>query len=136
MMDLDELKAINDKYGHFVGDRVLRGVADVIRAGVRRIDTAARYGGDEFVVLLPETDATGAYVLAEKIRMGAAELTLPGVGVKTSLSIGVVNYPDDGRTSDELMISADQAMYASKRGGKNRVMGISAGSSGRAANRV
>ena len=136
MMDLDELKAINDKYGHFVGDRVLRGVADVIRAGVRRIDTAARYGGDEFVVLLPETEATGAYVLAEKIRMGAADLTLPGVGVRTSLSIGVVGYPDDGRTSDELMISADQAMYASKRSGKNRVMGISAGSSGRAANRV
>ena len=64
MMDLDELKAINDKYGHFVGDRVLRGVGEVIRAGVRRIDTAARYGGDEFVVLLPETEATGAYVLA------------------------------------------------------------------------
>jgi diguanylate cyclase (GGDEF)-like protein len=136
MMDLDELKSINDRYGHFVGDRVLRGVGEVIRAGVRRIDTAARYGGDEFVVLLPETEATGAYVLAEKIRLGAADLNLPGVAARTSLSVGVVSYPDDGRTSDELMISADQAMYASKRGGKNRVMGIAVGSRGRSPNRV
>jgi diguanylate cyclase (GGDEF)-like protein len=136
MMDLDELKAINDRYGHFVGDRVLRGAGEVIRAGVRRIDTAARYGGDEFVVLLPETEATGAYVLAEKIRLGAADLNLPGVAARTSLSVGVVSYPDDGRTSDELMISADQAMYASKRGGKNRVMGIAVGSRGRSPNRV
>jgi len=136
MMDLDELKAINDRYGHFVGDRVLRGVGEVIRAGVRRIDTAARYGGDEFVVLLPETEASGAYVLAEKIRLGAADLNLPGVAARTSLSVGVVGYPDDGRTSDELMISADQAMYASKRGGKNRVMGIAVGSRGRSPNRV
>ncbi|MEO8438281.1 MAG: GGDEF domain-containing protein, partial [Chloroflexota bacterium] len=68
MMDLDELKAINDRLGHFHGDRVLRGVGEVITQGVRQIDTAARYGGDEFVVLLPETDPTGAFVLAEKIR--------------------------------------------------------------------
>ena len=70
MMDLDELKAINDRLGHFHGDRVLRGVGEVIAQGVRQIDTAARYGGDEFVVLLPETDPTGAFVLAEKIRLG------------------------------------------------------------------
>ena len=68
MMDLDELKSINDRLGHFHGDRVLRGVGEVITLGVRQIDTAARYGGDEFVVLLPETDPTGAFVLAEKIR--------------------------------------------------------------------
>jgi diguanylate cyclase (GGDEF)-like protein len=127
MMDLDELKAINDRHGHFVGDRVLRAVGEVISEGVRRIDIAARYGGDEFVVLLPETEATGAYVVAEKIRMGAAELNLPGTELKTSLSVGVVSYPDDGRTPDELMISADQAMYASKRSGKNRVMGLAVG---------
>ena len=70
MMDLDELKSINDRAGHFHGDRVLRGVGEVITLGVRQIDTAARYGGDEFVVLLPETDPTGAFVLAEKIRLG------------------------------------------------------------------
>jgi diguanylate cyclase (GGDEF)-like protein len=130
MMDLDELKTINDVQGHFVGDRVLKSVGEVIREGVRRIDIAARYGGDEFVVLLPETESSGAYVVAEKIRMGVAELDVRGTDMKTSLSVGVVSYPDDGRTSDELMISADQAMYASKRSGKNRVMGLAVGSGG------
>ena len=126
MMDLDELKAINDKYGHYFGDRVLRGVGEVVRSGVRKIDTAARYGGDEFVALLPETDPTGAHVLAEKVRIGVTELdiTVTGVRIHASMSVGVVSYPEDGRTSDELMISADQAMYASKRSGKNRVMGL------------
>jgi diguanylate cyclase (GGDEF)-like protein len=126
MMDLDDLKAINDRLGHFQGDRVLRGVGEVIIDGVRRIDTAARYGGDEFVVLLPETDPTGAFVRAEKIRIGVNAMTidLPDAA-HPSISIGVVSYPGDGRTSDELMISADNAMYASKRAGKDRVTGVS-----------
>ena len=126
MMDLDELKMINDRYGHYFGDQVLRGVGEVIRSGVRKIDTAARYGGDEFVVLLPETDPTGAWVLAEKVRIGVTELkvSVAGTEVPASISVGVVNFPDDGQTSDALMISADQAMYASKRGGRNRVMGF------------
>jgi diguanylate cyclase (GGDEF)-like protein len=127
MMDLDELKAINDRLGHFHGDRVLAAVGQVVNEGVRRIDTAARYGGDEFVVLLPETDPTGAFVLAEKIRIGVNELDLelPDDAVRPSLSVGVVSYPDDGGTADELMISADRAMYTSKRAGKNRVTGVS-----------
>ena len=132
MMDLDELKSINDRHGHYFGDRVLAGVGEVIRSGVRKIDTAARYGGDEFVVLLPETDPTGAYVLAEKVRIGVTELDVAVSGgvLEASISVGVVSYPDDGRTSDELLISADQAMYASKRGGRNRVMGFPIGVSG------
>ena len=126
MMDLDELKQINDRHGHFFGDRVLRGVGEVIRSGGRRIDTAARYGGDEFVVLLPETDPTGAYVLAEKIRLDVAGLRVDVAGtiLQPSISIGVVSYPEDGRTSDELMITADTSMYRSKRAGKNRVTGV------------
>ena len=126
MMDLDELKAVNDRLGHFHGDRVLRAVGEIVTVGVRRIDTAARYGGDEFVVLLPETDPTGAYVVAEKIRLGVQELELgfQDATIRPSLSIGVVSYPDDGNTADELMISADGAMYASKRAGKNRVTGV------------
>jgi len=125
MMDLDGLKEINDRFGHFQGDQVLRAVAQVIRTGVRRIDTAARYGGDEFVVLLPETEPTGAYVLAEKIRQGVAELGVAGADeeIRTSMSIGAVSYPDDGTTADDLLISADRAMYVSKRQGKNRVVG-------------
>jgi diguanylate cyclase (GGDEF)-like protein len=126
MMDLDELKAVNDRLGHFHGDRVLRAVGEIVSAGVRRIDTAARYGGDEFVVLLPETDPTGAYVVAEKVRLGVQDLQLgfEDPSIRPSLSIGVVSYPDDGNTADELMISADGAMYASKRAGKNRVTGV------------
>jgi len=126
MMDLDELKAVNDRHGHFHGDRLLRSVGEVVRMGVRRIDTPARYGGDEFVVLCPETDPTGAFVLAEKIRLGVQDmpLDLPEGSARPSLSVGVVSYPDDGTTADELMISADGAMYASKRGGKNRVTGV------------
>ena len=126
MMDLDELKQINDRLGHFFGDRVLRGVGEVIRASGRKIDTAARYGGDEFVVLLPETDPTGAYVLAEKIRLGVADLNVEvsGTVIQPSVSIGVVSFPEDGSTSDELMITADSSMYTSKRAGKNRVTGV------------
>jgi diguanylate cyclase (GGDEF)-like protein len=126
MMDLDELKAINDRLGHFHGDRVLNAVGQVVSDGVRRIDTAARYGGDEFVVLLPETDPTGAFVLAEKIRIGVNELDLdlPDEAIRPSMSVGVVSFPDDGQTADELMISADRAMYTSKRAGKNRVTGV------------
>ena len=126
MMDVDELKAINDRVGHFHGDRVLRAVGEVIETSIRRIDTAARYGGDEFVVVLPETDPTGAFVLAEKIRIGVRSmpLELPLGAPQPSLSVGVVAYPDDGRSVDELMISADNAMYVSKRAGKDRVTGV------------
>jgi diguanylate cyclase (GGDEF)-like protein len=125
MMDLDGLKSINDRYGHFEGDVVLREVAQLIRSALRRIDVAARYGGDEFVALLTETDPSGAYVVAEKIRQLASEMLVVPSGhqISTSLSIGVVSYPDDGHTADELMIAADEAMYASKRLGKNRVVG-------------
>jgi len=138
MMDLDDLKSINDRLGHFHGDRVLRGVGDVITLGVRQIDTAARYGGDEFVVLLPETDPTGAFVLAEKIRLGVHSMSIemPGDSPRPSLSIGVVAYPDDGRTADELIISADGAMYTSKRSGKDRVTGVPMPVSGRASTPV
>jgi diguanylate cyclase (GGDEF)-like protein len=121
MLDLDELKAVNDRHGHHAGDAVLRAVAENVKSGIRRIDVAARYGGDEFVALLPETDPTGGWVLAEKIRLGVAEGDVAGVETKPTVSVGVVSYPTDGRTPDALMLSADRAMYASKRGGKNRV---------------
>jgi diguanylate cyclase (GGDEF)-like protein len=125
MMDLDGLKTVNDRFGHFHGDQALRTVGETIRARVRRIDTAARYGGDEFVVVLPETEPGGAFVLAEKIRVGVSEraLRVDGMDVRTSLSIGVVVYPRDGHTVDELMIAADTAMYRSKRQGRNQVVG-------------
>jgi diguanylate cyclase (GGDEF)-like protein len=121
MLDLDDLKAVNDRFGHISGDQVLRGVSDIVKSGVRKIDVAARYGGDEFVALLPETDPTGGWVLAEKIRLTVAEQGMPGVEPGPTVSVGVVSYPADGRSADALLVSADRAMYASKRGGKNRV---------------
>ncbi len=121
MLDLDDLKTVNDRFGHLAGDQVLRTVADMVRSGVRKIDVAARYGGDEFVALLPETDPTGGWVLAEKIRLMVAEQGLPGVDPGPTVSVGVVSYPSDGRSADALLVSADRAMYASKRSGKNRV---------------
>jgi diguanylate cyclase (GGDEF)-like protein len=123
MMDLDGLKGVNDRFGHHVGDQLLRSVGEGIRTGVRRIDTPARYGGDEFVVLCPETDQNGAIVLAEKIRSSIADLAMevPGELVRPSVSVGVVAYPTDGESPDALLISADRAMYASKRSGRNRV---------------
>ncbi len=123
MIDLDDLKVINDRHGHLVGDRALSLVGDVIRDGIRRIDTGARFGGDEFVVVLPETDPTGGWVLAEKIRQGVAEagLAVDAGRVMTSVSVGLVTYPQDGEAIDELLERADEAMYRSKRGGRDRV---------------
>jgi diguanylate cyclase (GGDEF)-like protein len=125
MADLDNLKAVNDSHGHRAGDRVLAGVADVIRDGVRRIDTPARLGGDEYVVLLPETDPTGAFVVAEKVRQGVAGMRMVerDQEIHVSVSIGLVAWPADGETLDVLMDAVDEAMYAAKQRGKNRIGG-------------
>ncbi|HSH22400.1 MAG TPA: diguanylate cyclase, partial [Candidatus Caenarcaniphilales bacterium] len=124
MMDLDGLKPVNDRFGHEFGDRLLRAVGEVIRRGIRLTDVAARYGGDEFVVVLPETDLQGALRVSEKLRLDIAELTLPQNRsvIQTSVSIGVVTYPDDGRSSSELMRRADHAMYEAKRRGRNQIV--------------
>ncbi len=127
MIDLDGLKAINDSIGHLRGDEVLRAVGAVIHGSIRTVDSAYRYGGDEFVVVLPETDIVGAFVVAEKIRIGAEEIgTTVGVGAAeplTSVSIGLVSHPEDGLSAEELMAAADRAMYQAKRLGKNQISG-------------
>jgi diguanylate cyclase (GGDEF)-like protein len=125
MIDLDGLKPVNDLYGHHRGDEVLRLLGGVIRHSIRLVDTAYRYGGDEFLVLLPETDFAGAFVVAEKIRAGAEELGLAAGGgeLLTSVSIGLVSCPEDGTSAEELMIAADRAMYQAKSLGKNQVSG-------------
>jgi two-component system, cell cycle response regulator len=125
MLDLDDLKPVNDTFGHQWGDRMLRAVADTIRQTIRFTDAAARYGGDEFVLLLPETDAAGGYVVAEKLRRDIAAVTLRAAdrNVRSTVSVGLVTYPDDGRTIEQLVAAADVAMYESKRRGKNRIVG-------------
>jgi diguanylate cyclase (GGDEF)-like protein len=126
MCDLDGLKALNDSLGHERGDAVLRGVGSAIRRSTRTVDSAYRYGGDEFVVLLPETEYHGAYLVAEKIRAGAEEVGhafAGGADMLTSVSVGLVSYPEDGVTADELLLAADRAMYNAKGLGKNQISG-------------
>jgi len=125
MIDLDGLKAINDSAGHLRGDEVLRALGVVIHGSIRTVDSAYRYGGDEFVVLLPETDIVGAFVVAEKIRLGAEEVGMVAGGAEpiTSVSIGLVSHPEDGMAAEELMAAADRAMYQAKKLGKNQISG-------------
>ncbi|HEX7171839.1 MAG TPA: GGDEF domain-containing protein [Candidatus Limnocylindria bacterium] len=124
MIDLDGLKAINDTGGHLRGDQVLNSLGAVISGSIRTVDSAYRYGGDEFVVLLPETDIVGAFVVAEKIRVGAEELELTlGPESQASVSIGLVSHPEDGLSAEELMVAADRAMYQAKSLGKNQISG-------------
>ena len=124
MIDVDGLKAINDGGGHLRGDEVLRMLGRVISGSIRTVDSAYRYGGDEFVVLLPETDIVGAFVVAEKIRVGAEELgATVGHPSQASVSIGLVSHPEDGLSSEELMSAADRAMYQAKSLGKNQISG-------------
>lgn len=125
MLDLDDFKAINDTHGHPVGDEVLRRVAQVLRENVRDADLAARYGGEELVMMLPDTDQNGALVLAERIRQRITELTIPDAqgnpipSVTASIGLSELVGPQDA--SVQLLQRADQALYAAKHGGKNRV---------------
>ena len=125
MIDVDGLKLVNDTAGHLRGDEVLRELGTVIRNSIRTVDSAYRFGGDEFVVLLPETDIVGAFVVAEKVRTGAEEvgLSLGSPEPLTSVSIGLVSHPEDGLTAEELMTAADRAMYQAKKLGKNQISG-------------
>jgi len=123
MIDSDNLKAVNDTYGHEAGNRLLRHLATAILAELRFTDVAARYGGDEFIVLLPETPAKGAAEVAERIRatISSRPLALNGQNIFASVSIGVASYPEDGRSMDALLARADRALYVAKEGGRNRV---------------
>lgn len=124
MLDVDNFKRFNDAYGHLAGDAVLVALADTIRANLRRSDSAFRFGGEEFVVLLPETGLDQAQLVAERIRSRFAEFThipKPGVAVLVTVSIGVVGYRTD-ESGNDCISRADQAMYTAKQNGKNCVV--------------
>ena len=128
MIDSDNLKAVNDAYGHEAGNRLLRLVADCIAGELRHTDVLARYGGDEFVVLLPETAADRATEVAQRILQAVASATLDYEGrhIQTSVSIGLACYPEDGRSMDAIQARADRAMYQAKKQGRNRVVRFAA----------
>jgi len=122
MIDADSLKDINDKMGHEAGNRLLKLTVKAIQDQLRDTDVLARYGGDEFVVLLPETSSKDCFEVAERIRR-AAEITFTNRRQEaiTTVSIGIACFPEHGKEIDVLLEKADQAMYLSKNKGKNRV---------------
>jgi diguanylate cyclase (GGDEF)-like protein len=123
-IDLDGFKAVNDTYGHLHGSRALVEAAAVIRGSARETDVVARFGGDEFAVVLPETDPQGARAVAQRIRDRIAEHCFLGsemLDVRLTASVGIATLPDVARSAEELVQAADRAMYKVKMSGKNGI---------------
>ncbi|MCC5814612.1 MAG: GGDEF domain-containing protein [Leptospira sp.] len=119
LFDIDNFKLVNDTFGHSLGDEVLKILATILKKNVRKEDTLCRAGGEEFVIILPDTASEGARKVAEKIREAFHEETLNDS--KLSLSGGIATYPNDGNNKSELFECADKAMYFSKFSGKNKI---------------
>jgi diguanylate cyclase (GGDEF)-like protein len=122
LLDLDHFKAVNDTYGHTVGDSVLTELARRLTASVREVDVVTRYGGEEFVIITPETDLAGAQRLADRIlrTVGNDVFHVGGREVPITVSLGIASLPLHGSASGELVRAADEALYAAKRAGRNR----------------
>src|SRR5437588_3458978 len=121
MLDLDRFKHLNDTAGHDAGDEALRLLANCFRQELRAVDSAARFGGDEFALILPQAYADGAMVVAERLRERIEKINVPGFGNITS-SIGIATFPFHANSRAELFRAADDALYAAKRAGRNRVV--------------
>jgi diguanylate cyclase (GGDEF)-like protein len=127
MIDLDGFKPINDQFGHVLGDKVLRAVGNAISKSIRVSDVAARYGGDEFGIILPQTPPEGAMRVCERLLRAISELVLEDEGrkCKVTASLGLAYYPaEDVETPEDLVHSADGALYGAKRSGKNRYSAV------------
>ncbi len=127
MIDVDNLKESNDAFGHLIGDEVLKMVAQGIKSQMREVDWAARYGGDEFSVILPETPEDGAKVIAERIRaaVGEEKISLGNHIIDLSVSIGCAELSSTMETEIDLVHAADKALYLAKHSGRNQVSGLS-----------
>jgi diguanylate cyclase (GGDEF)-like protein len=121
LLDLDHFKQVNDQHGHAAGDQVLASVGAALRSVLRARDFAGRNGGEEFAVLLPDTDVAAALEIAERVRATIAEVTVPGTDVPVTVSVGVAGFPDHASTLERLDRLADAALYVAKRQGRNRV---------------
>ncbi len=120
MLDLDHFKQINDQAGHDAGDVALRMLADTLRDELRAVDTAARFGGDEFVLILPQASPEGAHLVAERLRKRIEATLVPGFGQMTA-SFGLATFPAHASSRDTLVVAADRALYNSKNAGRNRI---------------
>src|SRR5437764_3565346 len=129
MADLDLLRDINNTYGHLAGDAVLKGIAEVFRSQLRHYDVPARFGGEEFAILLPETPPEQAFEIAERIRRMVAarafDLETSSEPIRATVSIGLASFPRDGADTNELIHQADLAVYRAKLQGRNRVLDAS-----------
>jgi diguanylate cyclase (GGDEF)-like protein len=126
MLDIDDFKLVNDTFGHLFGDRVLTWTAELIRSTLRASDVPARYGGDEFAIILPETDKDEARAAAERILGAFRDRAFVGEQrgpVPIAASIGVATFPADGRTATDLIAAADRALYRVKRDGGHDAAG-------------
>lgn len=119
MIDFDHFKAINDNFGHQVGDKVLTNASQIIRENIRSKDILGRYGGEELMVILPNSNKNQAYKIAEKLRKSIGESSIISSKSKVTVSIGIASYPYDGKTTDELIEKADKALYLAKKRGRN-----------------
>jgi diguanylate cyclase (GGDEF)-like protein len=126
MLDVDDFKLVNDTFGHLFGDRVLAWIAERIRLTLRGPDVPARYGGDEFAIILPETDKASARRAAERIVEAFQQQPFESEArgsVPVAVSIGVATHPTDGRTAPDLIAAADRGLYRVKRSGRQRTGG-------------
>lgn len=124
MVDIDRFKRINDSFGHKAGDKVLEEVSNIFRKSLRDIDLIGRYGGEEFIILLPESDRDSSSIVAERIRndIENAVILINGESIKITISIGAAELLADSKCSlDTLTLRADEALYLSKERGRNRV---------------
>jgi len=121
MVDIDQFKRLNDEFGHLLGDEVLRQVSSLFHQQLRKIDVVCRYGGEEFAILLSQTDPQHALSVAEKLRRLVETWQFPGVARPVTISAGAASYPDHGSTRDELVKAADAGLYAAKQAGRNQV---------------
>lgn len=121
MIDVDFFKSINDTHGHPVGDQVLREVGRILSESVRKLDKVGRYGGEEFLLVLPGTPVKGARILGERIRASAAGFRLTPPGAQFTLSVGIAQWTADLGSWEALVARADQALYAAKEGGRDQV---------------
>jgi diguanylate cyclase (GGDEF)-like protein len=122
MVDIDQFKRLNDEFGHLLGDEVLRQVSSLLHQQLRKIDVVCRYGGEEFAILLSQTNPQHALSIAEKLRNLTEGWQFPGVPRPVTISGGAAAYPDHGTTRDDLVRAADAALYMAKQAGRNRVM--------------